>query len=309
MRFNKFDEVVSWYERTKPLVSNNHTKEHDVRPIGERRRKWERIKRIDENTYALLDGNYGNTIWGLPNDVTVAYENTMAPITWMRREDGDFIRIRNHAKNGRSVTRYNFLFQHLPNALRFQYNQNGKHWIRHNGEDIVLPKCNVKFDHAKKQLTTDDNMFLMFRANEDGTFTRVGDKLSVEVKRVDKERKKEWRERINAFYLYCATVGPMLDKSWWAQQVYHQQVMEWMRAQHGGNIAGWWIRNAASLPAPLMRDVVGNDEHDLRVAVAAMVVKHITQAHPCPEEAVRRTKSAYNRLMNQTLGFYKIEEV
>lgn len=32
MRFNKFNEVVSWYERTKPIISKNHTREHDVHP-------------------------------------------------------------------------------------------------------------------------------------------------------------------------------------------------------------------------------------------------------------------------------------
>ena len=75
MRFNKFDEVVSWYERTKPIVSKNHTLSHDVRPIHERKRKWERIKRIDENTYALCDGNYGNHIWGAVMPVQHEYED------------------------------------------------------------------------------------------------------------------------------------------------------------------------------------------------------------------------------------------
>ena len=44
MRFNTFNEVVSWYERTKPLVSKHHSLANDVRPIGDRKRKWERIQ-------------------------------------------------------------------------------------------------------------------------------------------------------------------------------------------------------------------------------------------------------------------------
>ena len=51
MRFNTFNEVVSWYERTKPLVSKHHSLANDVRPIGDRKRKWERIRKVDAETY------------------------------------------------------------------------------------------------------------------------------------------------------------------------------------------------------------------------------------------------------------------
>ena len=311
MRFNTFDSVVTWYAATKPIISKNHTREHDVRPIGERRRKWERIKRIDENTYALCDGNYGNAIWGGQTAGADEYENTMAPITWMRREDGDYIRIRNHSTGHCSVTRYNFLHLHLPTALRFGYNQNGKHWVRHNGEDILLPKCNVRYDHGKKLVQADDNIFLLFRANDDGTFTRVGDKLKVQVQRIDKDVKKEWRPRIAAFYEFCAAIGPMVDKSWNAQQQYHEQVRDWSRANldPNSNISGWWIRNASNIPEHLMREVVDNDEHEMRVAVAAMVIKYLGGGVAHTEDDVRSIKAAYNRLMNKTLGLYRVEEV
>jgi len=189
MRFDSFDQVVKWYNDTKPMTSKNHTKEHDVRPIGDRKRKWERIKKIDENTYALLDGNYGNCIWNTPNSGQDAFENTMAPITWMRREDGDFIRIRNHIKRACSVTRYNFLTYNLPMDIRFKYNQQGQHWVRAQTPtgyaDFPLPKCDVKFNYNTKEFT-DDNIYLMFKVNGDGTVTRVGEELAVEVKRVDK---------------------------------------------------------------------------------------------------------------------------
>lgn len=310
MRFNKFNDVVSWYERTKPMVSKNHTLSHDVRPIGARKRKWERIKKIDENTYALLDGNYGNCIWGNRDEVIHEFENTMAPIVWMRREDGDFIRIRNHVKRGMSVTRYNFLHWHLPDILRFGYNQQGKHWVRHNGENLPLPKCNVylKSDQGVRGLH-DDNIYLMFRANPDGTFTRVGDKLKVEVQKVDKEAKKQWREKIDAFYQYCAAVAPMLDLSWNGRHEYLNMVGDFLTAP-GANLGGVWVRDTKSLPTDLMRTVVMHEDHPLRVAVASMVVYDINGKREIEsQDDVRAIRAAYNRVMNKALGLYKIEEV
>jgi hypothetical protein len=310
MRFNKFNDVVSWYERTKPMVSKNHTLEHDVRPIGDRDRKWERIKKIDENTYALVDGNYGNCIWGQRDPVMHELENTMAPITWMRREDGDFIRIRNHARSGCSVTRYNFLHWHLPDTLRFHYNQQGKHYVRHNGEDIQLPKCNVRAERvngATRELR-DDNIFLMFRANEDGTFTRVGDKLKVEVQRVDKELKKQWRERVDSFYAYCAAIAPMIDTSWSGKNDYANMIREHLTVP-GANLAGAWVRDSRSIPVDLMRAVVTEEDHPMRVAVAALVISDIGGKRAIEsQDDIRQIKAAYNRVMNKSLGFYKIEE-
>ena len=313
MRFNSFNEVVSWYERTKPMVSKHHDKGHDVRPINDRKRKWERIKKIDDNTYALLDGNYGRTIWGAPQPYEQhEFENTMAPIVWMRREDGDFIRIRNHTKNNISVTRYNFLAYNLPTTMAFQYNQQGKHWVRTSTpdgyENFQLPKCDVKLDH-KNKILHDDNMFLLFKVNNNGTFTRVGDKLPVEVKKVNKEVKTQWRQHVDNFYTYCATIAPMIDTSWGGRHDYTAQLREYLASvdmlKHG-----MWVNRAASIPQELMRDVVAQEDHPMRVAVAALVIYDIDGKREVKsQDDVRSIRAAYNRVMNQAMGFYKIEKV
>lgn len=312
MSFRTFEQVVVWYEQTKPIISKNHTKDDDVRPIAARDRKWERIKKIDDNTYALCDGNYGNTLWASQNTpIMNEYENTMAPITWMRREDGDFIRIRNHNKNNMTVTRYNFLHYHLPNALRFGYNQQGKHWVRHNGEDLPLPKCNVGIITTAPQQRElhDDNIYLMFRANEDGTFTRVGDMLKVEVQKVDIELKKQWRERLDSFYGYCAAIAPMIDVGWNGRNEYANMIREHLNNTPGGNLRGAWVRNASSVPTEVAREIMSDDQHPLRVAYAALVIHDIEGKRAInSQDDVRAIRAAYNRIMNKSLGFYKIEE-
>lgn len=309
MRFNTFNDVAKWYANTKPLVSKNHTLTDDVRPIGDRKRKWERIKRIDENTYALCDGNYGNCIWGNSDPAMRELEDTMAPIVWMRREDGDFIRIRNHSTGGCSVTRYNFIAYNLPSAMHFHYNQQGKHYVRVNGESLILPKCKVHIERVSGQVRElrDDDVFLMFRANEDGTFTRVGDKLKVEVQKVDKELKKQWRERLDAFYGYCAAIAPMIDTSWSGRSEYRDLIVEWAKGQ--GRDLPSWIRNTSSLPTDFVREVVTQEDHPMRVAVAAYIIDDIGGKRVIEsQDDVRQIKATYNRVMNKALGFYKIEE-
>ena len=317
MRFNTFDDVVSWYERTKPVISQYHTKEADVRPVANRRRKWERIKKIDANTYALVDGNYGNTIWRSANANDHLYENTMAPIMWMRRDDGDYIRIRNHSKGHAAYTRYNFLQAFLPWKMRFSYNQQGKHWIDVGGEIHVLPKCRVAMDYSTPQrpvLNDDDETYLLFRVNKDGTFTRANDPLKVEVKTIDKELKKQWRPRLDAFYQYCAAIAPMLDSGWKARGEYVDQIRQYLIAakevnQYASWVNGTWIRSMDILPKDFMRDVVSGEDHPMRIAVVSMVVHEIRGKREVKtKEDLQSIKAAYNRVMNKTMGFYKIEE-
>ena len=306
MRFNTFNDVVAWYEQTKPIRSKQHTA-HDVRPIGERKRKWERIKRIDMNTYALCDGNYGNFIWGPSTAAQQEYENTMAPIVWMRRDDGDYIRIRNHTKRNTSVTRYNFLHYHLPNALSFGYNQQGKHWVRHNNEELPLPKSEAGMSTNKLSFTADD-MYLMFRVNVDGTFTRTGEKLKVEATTVDKELKKEWKATIDAFYTQAAALAPMLDTSWSGRNEYSAIIRSW--CMDNGLETYRYRGNLDQIPPNLARRIVSEDTHELRIPVMALVIAEIRGHHAVTtKEDLMKIKSAYNRLMNKFLGMYETKEV
>jgi len=312
MRFDTFDEVVSWYERTKPVISQYHTREADVRPVANRRRKWERIKKIDANTYALVDGNYGNTIWRSATANDHLYENTMAPITWMRRDDGDYIRIRNHSKGHAAYTRYNFLQAFLPWKMRFEYNQQGKHWIDVGGAIHVLPKCRVTMDYSAPQrpvLYDDDTTYLLFRVNKDGTFTRANDPLKVEVKTIDKELKKNWRERVDNFYGYCAAIAPMIQSGWQVRNEYINQITKYFDDEDQGNLRGVWVRSGSDIPQDLVRAVVSDDEHSMRVAVAALIVHEIGGKREVKtKEDLQSIKAAYNRVMNKAMGFYKIEE-
>jgi hypothetical protein len=49
-KINSFADAEARYADTKPIRGNNM----DMRPLGKRSRKWERVLKIDDNCYALL---------------------------------------------------------------------------------------------------------------------------------------------------------------------------------------------------------------------------------------------------------------
>lgn len=318
MRFNSFDEVVKWYNATKPMVSKNHTKEHDVRPIGSRNRKWERIKKVNDSMYALCDGNYGNTIWGNVDPQMQAYENMMAPIMWIREGGADYIRIRNHSDRACSVTRYKFLAYHLPSNIKFDYNQQGKHWVEvceRNEAGMTewvkypLPKAPVRFDYQTKKYTHDDKTFLMFRDNKDGTFTRVGDKLKTYTQRIDKAVKERYKKPMEEFYEYCAAMAPLIQTDWNARRDYMEIVIKYA-LERGIATPHGWLRRVRDVPSELVRAAVLDPQHPLRVAVAALTISEIDGKREIKSEAdLRYIKSAYNRAMNHGLNLYMEFEV
>lgn len=50
-----FKRVADRYDRTKPIGGSSTPKELDIRPWGDRKRKWERVAKFDDNTYYITD--------------------------------------------------------------------------------------------------------------------------------------------------------------------------------------------------------------------------------------------------------------
>ena len=198
--FSSFDEVVNHYENVKPMGGITN-KGKDIRPMGDRKRKYERIVKISNNCYALSDGfHFGDAHfnWGWGYTASAEYVPTLkdmekyAPIVWRKKRDGtEQVTIRNgygdHAHNGR----YAFIHRHTPKGLGFVVS-NGKQYItktmgrypdhRHD-ERYYLAKTHtaprVIYDHIKDQLNAswyqenakkwvmlhDDNSALVFNKN------------------------------------------------------------------------------------------------------------------------------------------------
>ena len=125
--FASFKDVVKHYENIKPLVSKLHTREDDIRPIGDRNRKWERIVKVSRNCYALSDGyhegdnkfmSYGVREYDYKTNTTTYHWDRLgkmeyyAPIVWRKDKDGtETVQIRNCVGDNShySNSRYSFL--------------------------------------------------------------------------------------------------------------------------------------------------------------------------------------------------------
>ncbi len=199
--FESFDEVVAHYENTKPMGGSTN-KGKDIRPIGDRKRKYERIVKISDNCYALSDGyHFGDPMfsWSLLYTTEAKFTPSLkdmekyAPIIWRKKRDGtEQVTIRNgygdHAHNGR----YAFIYRHTPKGLGFVVSNGKQYIVKTMGkypapqqyERYYLAKTHttprVIYNYAKNQPTTswyqksrsewamlhDDNSALVFHKAE-----------------------------------------------------------------------------------------------------------------------------------------------
>jgi len=313
MILNTFDEVVNWYNITKPVVSKHHKAEDNIRPIGSRKRKWERILKVDAETYCLLDG-----LWSWHSGEKQAkkqYEQDMAPIMWKREADGDYIYIRNGVIGSVPIARYKFLQWYLPTGLRFRSSQQGKHGVSAKTptgyEDFPLPKTAYRWEYPKGAATEDDGKRLRFKVNGDGTFTREGEQFTVTVKQIDRERKKQWKPMINAFYDHAGALASMLDTSYESRTLYGHMITEWSRENMPNSVFNYspWGRNGV-FPQELARAIVADEAHPMRVPLMALVVYEIGGKRPVTsQDVLREIRAAFNRKMNTLLGMYETKEI
>jgi len=127
-RISSFAEVESIYNNTKPMRGRNAGK--DVRPIGDRARDHERVKKISSNCYLLMNGGYYDDVYsyygrklGVPTQAEMV---ALAPICWKRHKDGtETVTIRNGISDRAHMSHYSFLDRMLPRGMGF-FIQNGK---------------------------------------------------------------------------------------------------------------------------------------------------------------------------------------
>jgi len=129
-KLDSFADAEKRYNDTKPVRSKHHTLEQDVRPVGKRSRKWERIIKVDDSTYVLSCGGFFDSVfdWG-PGDETFRRQHPvtteevvrLAPIVWRKHKDGtETITIRNGAGDWSHNAVYSFVSRALPHELWFR---------------------------------------------------------------------------------------------------------------------------------------------------------------------------------------------
>lgn len=227
MTLSTFEGVKNWYEHTTPLRGKKN-EGLDIRPIGDRRYKYRRIIKVDDNCYAISDGwhfgdplqmtyDYGSGFKPTPEDTA-----TYAPIVWRRHPDGtETVAIRNAGwGSGTVVARHDMLRQYTPRGLTLRTgDRTGKHYIQcasgthYMPKATMIPKAVLDARVAKKvywgRPTLTDEATLVFR--REGDVFVLASTAPVETKKaVNKVLKAEFRQPIAEFRDWMGVTLPML---------------------------------------------------------------------------------------------------
>ena len=327
---DSFDKVAALYNGIKPLVSKCHTREQDIRPIGDRARKHERIKKINDNCYVLTDGYHsGDDVFrswwgsggGKPTEAEVI---KLAPIVWRKHRDGsETITVRNATGvTSAHTSRYSFLHRCLPRGIRFSIDQ-GKQFIHCRGERYYLAKSNTVAAFAvptgtrnrwTKDITSrDDGVALTFRFKDHDVSYDSGGKAKPipPVQRIDKLSKTKMKPYLDKFRQWAFTMAPLWDYN------SHDQVRK-VNQEVSKYVGDKWFRSSEVFKdnPKLSREIIKDEEHPLRVALAFTIING-THYDALTEQGGRRymgydnvtessVKAQYNAKINQVCGFIKV---
>ena len=331
-KINSFAEAAARYADTKPIRGNNM----DMRPLGKRSRKWERITKLDDDCYALLEyGTGSDTTWdGKPDGTTREEVRMLAPILWERHPDGtETVRIRNEVYR-HSQGRYSFLQRAMPIGLGW-LNKNGQHYIcyktPHSDEHFMqyLPHSKTIPAHRITRhgayhsnsfnfTELDDHHYVKLRCAGDCKFSLVSDEHELPKPPrvvVMKDEKAAFKPVANAFWDWMLAVGPLLElpKSgeYSARVEYRKRMREILDA---------WVNNEPEklkqignrwgdirLEAPLNREVMANVDHPLRVVLLSALSDSFALQGVTDIDGLRTVRAKFNSWVNKYCGFTKVE--
>lgn len=320
--YRSFAEVVAHYDSITPLRGSTNAGK-DIRPIGDRRRKSERLVKISDSCYALSDGyHFGDEHFGYWHHgghftPTLADMEKYAPIVWRKKRDGtEEVTLRNGWGPGSHNSRYNFLYRYSPVHMWFRI-RNGKHFIETGGREYYLAKTTTmpKAMHDKltnnqyyKWATTrDDNSAVKFIRIEGGWQHVEGTGRSLpKAPTVNKDLKAKFKDDIKKFFEWGMAMSPLLpleDREYLGIQMadlyaHYEQKPTWQGLQ----------------PVPATaRAIVRDDQHDARLALWVLFAKDCTDGWSWNAEYLTKTvktkedlakvRSRYNTFINKQLDF------
>ena len=341
-KINSFAEVEERYNTTKPVISKNHPKEHDIRPYGVRSRKWERIEKVNANCYIIWNGEDGDPYqhlywsWGSTDKKsTPKQQMELAPIVWKRKGNMESIRIRNGSGNYAHCSRYTFLENTLPHDMGFlvidgkQYVSllNGETYAWNANLKYLLPKSmydpfgNRSWRRGYGLVEKDDKKYLTFerKIGERGaehpwqvvgaTWEYTGAKT-----KVDKKAKADIKPHTDKFYEWIVTMYRMLPiTDWEYRQKMRHELQEWVNDNFPSSCNDFAFGNPHVAYMEIMRD----EEHPMRLHLAVDWLTHSnlteyrwdTEDGGNREEFVdidsdvaKQVRANWNRYINKKLG-------
>jgi len=328
LQYNSFEYIAELYASIKPLVSKLHTREQDIRPIGDRNRKHERIAKINDNCYILQDGYHTGddafpAYYYRNDDVTLkpteAEVLKLAPIVWRKHRDGSqTITIRNGTGGGAHMSRYSFLDRHLPQGLEFLIT-NGKQFVVNDANRYYLAKSNTVAEYAlrpegKRGVMTsrDDGVSLTFKRITKYPmcfeFVSGGKAIPKPPKQiVDKKAKAKMKDDIIAFRNWASITFPMLPKN---DREYRMRLMTELSEQTNKafNLYTWNVVGTFAGQFELSRNIISDDDHPLRLHLAYFLFNSIEDIYDEDMDTAKNrayVMTTFNRRINKVCNFTK----
>ena len=332
---NNFKAVEAKYNSIKPVVSKNHTLDQDIRPIGERRYKWQRIKKLSDNCYAFLDGySYGDDVfrpWWFDakdpdHDIipTPREIYALAPIIWERvvgrNEAGDRItnevlKIRNGTGDRAHNTRYCFLEDFLPRSIGFD-RQHGKQVVyvwtdKRVREKFFLPKSDYcgataydSNEHVRREcIRTDDNKQIIL-IREVGTeyWCNIGSVFTPKKKRskVDVEAKAELKPYIDDFWDWACAIGVVLPVDDGAYVREHMNLLFDHGVLNSYSLSNSW--NGHEVKKILKTVAAGGSESPKAFSLLVCFLSDTEIKEATSPEDLKKLRAKFNQFINRSCG-------
>ena len=314
---NSFRDAENWYNAIVPINEREHGTARDIRPVGDRGRKHERIVKVSRNCYAMYDGGRFDPLfrWNGLGAITEREAIMLAPIVWRRDSQGnEFLRIRNETGTSAHMSRYSFLDRAIPQRMRLAV-RNGKQfiWDMSSGRNYYLPKCRtVTSAERKKALenaktygtkwtkrwadyttSRDDKLYLEFKREGDSWVVVHAPEMETPPRvRVNKEAKAKIKPHANKFWEWWCAVAPLMSDVSWETRNNYYKILDEYRKEH--NIRAHTVTKAMYV------DILMNEHHPLRMYMAYEFVIYsdlYDRWNPCTDEKKLRAK--FNRWVNK----------
>ena len=330
---NSFSDVEKLYKNITPVNERVVGTRRDIRPISERKRKYERVHKFSDNCYGLFEGGIGDPYGWMANHV-IAKKNDakiFAPILWTRSKSGrERLRIRNETGEGQHTGRYGFLQFALPNSMDLLI-QNGKQFVGYCNDTYYLPKgkrvpgdgSTMKKWWRGSYQCTPDHVELTFERVPTKVgyetighqFILVGEPHQLPRMLVDKETKRKHKDTIDSFWEWLCAIAPMLPVHDWD---YVRNSTEELR----GYIAGFsetesirWGSNQMVIPANVALRIMTDYDNSQRLNMAVNFLSSASYHYTTPSsqgldiqtaEDKKQFRANYNRWINRTLDLVKV---
>lgn len=344
--FDTFTQVEKHYNSVKPVISKNHSREQDVRPLGKRTIKWERIEKIDDDTYVMWSGyTDGDDVFSLfsLSGFTKAEKIALAPIVWQRAPDGEETVKLRAPFNSYQTGYWKMLKKYAPWDLMVSRTSPGQHHVvpqygKHKDDKFLMaPPLNVSKPRASKQKYSirgaggegsvdgrDTSLTFVrhkgFEWHPADDYTKNARKKLV--RRVDKKRKAELKPKLDEFWEWFVAISPLLPSPagrWVSNSEYHQMLKDYRQKvfERYGSRIGW---RSFDQWGDARMDMLNEPENPARMLMALHLKRDLFADVDHGYDAATKTfrssqptpsivRQRFNAEMNRTFGLVVKKEV